>query len=293
MKVNFYSYSNKTSYYNNQQSFKGIKFKKQTLYDLFIRTPVGYTKPNKSLTKIKHIEPQYMAGTKCQGSIPLKNFWDFFEKNEYVKNCGYSTNTEGYGNSFLKANILTPLSTSYVHDCSVMHIYNKKTGTHALYHALPNCSYSTLKYMLKALMPEGYTGGAIVPGDSMFYCEQEQNMKNMFKLLTRSNPDAIVNVYHSTCRYPEIVGCRGEIYQIPNKGVQKQIKAGEWNIKDPGQASFKILDLQAYNTFENILRGCRTLESLEKLWQSFLNARFPEEILKILKIQIENKKSRI
>ncbi len=291
MKVNFCYYTEPNVCYNKSPVFGGLKIKKQSLYDLFIHNPVGYYTPKKSLNKIKNVRPQCLAGTKCDGSIPLRYFWDFFYKDKSVKNCGYSTNTEGFGDSFLIAEADKPISTSAVYDCSVMYLFNKNTRMHALYHAMPNCNPKRLQFIIKTLMPEGVTMGAIIPGDSLFYKEQERNMKNMLKLL--SSAGAIVNVFHSRLRYPEIAGVNGEVYEIPNIKVQKQINNGILEVDDFGQATFKIVDLQGCNTFENIKYNGKTEEDLNKLEKCFLKAKYPKEILKILFNEIKEKKKEI
>ena len=271
-------------------NFYGIKYKKQSLHDLFINNPVGYYTPKKSLKKIQHIQPQFMSGTKCKGSIPLRNFWNFIEKNKYIKQFGYSTNKDGFGNSFLKAKAKVPISTSYVHDCSVMYLYNRDKCTHALYHALPNCPEEVLDYMVKFLMPEGFDIGAIIPGDGLFYKSHKNNLKNMLKTLKQANPEAVINVYHETSKYPEIVGLNGSVFEIPNTNVLKQIKSGTLEVEDHGQATFNIVDLQGYNTFENIFLACKTIKALDKIKSCFLEAGYPDEILDILFKAINKKK---
>ena len=290
MNIIFLPEKYRTQSYTNDVSFKRmIKPKKQSLYDLFVRTPVGYKNPKKSLDKILFIKPQFMAGTKCKGSIPLRNFWDFFYKNKNIKNMGYSTNKDGYGDSFLKAPSCMPISTSYVHDCSVMYLYDKISQTHAIYHALSDCTIDTINFMIKKLMPKGFTKGAIIPGDSFFYSDQEKNMKNMLRLMKNNSPKAIVNVYHSTCKYPEIVGIKGMVYQIPNTKVQEQIKSKKIDIKDDGQASFKVVDLQGYNTFQEIYDEAQTVESLKGLKKVFINSKYPKVMLNILLSEIDKR----
>ena len=269
-------------YFNNKLTFSKLKYKKQSLFSITTDNPKIYCNLKESIKKIANIQPQYMGGTKCKGSIPLKNFWNFFKKDKNIRDFGYSTNSDGFGDSFLKAPAYMPISTSYVHDCSVMYLYNKKEQTHALYHALSNCSQETIKYMLKTLMPEGVSNAAIIPGDAFFYKEHEYNMKNMLKLIKENNPDAVINVYHSTSKYPEIVGIKGMVYQIPNYKVEKQIKSKRIDINDFGQASFKIVDLQGYNTFDEIFYGCNDIKSLFELKKTFHDAKYPKEILKIL-----------
>ena len=80
----------------------------------------------------------------------------------------------------MKTQAHKPISTSFVHDCAVMYLYNDKTKTHAMYHAAPSTKVKRLNFFIKTLMPEGFTHASIVPGDYSFYKEQEPNMKNMF-----------------------------------------------------------------------------------------------------------------
>ena len=142
-------------------------------------------------------------------------------------------------------------------------------------------------------MPEGFTKSAIIPGDSYFYEFHEDSLKLMLKLLKQANSKALINVYHSTTKYPEIAGLNGFVYEIPNIKVQKQIDEGILDADDFGQATFKILDLQGYNTFDNIKFACKTQEELNKLKKCFYKARYPKEILSILIREIENKKKEI
>ena len=259
-------------------NFYGIKYKKQSLHDLFINNPVGYYTPKKSLKKIQHIQPQFMSGTKCKGSIPLRNFWNFIEKNKYIKQFGYSTNKDGFGNSFLKAKAKVPISTSYVHDCSVMYLYNKRTNTHALYHAAYDCEAKKIDFMLKTLMPEGITHGSITPGDSYWSDRHVYNLKNMFASMKRYNKNAIVNVYSESSKYPEIVGYNGKTYEILNKDVQNQLALNGY-ASDNGQASFRIVDLQGYNTFDRIEYNCKSLKDIKKLKHYFKKIAYNEEMI--------------
>ena len=282
MKINLYSYTKPAQSCKNIPSFQKLKIRNYAQKDVFLR---NYTKSflsKKSLNKIEKVQPQNMAGTKCKGSIPLKNFWDIFKYSKVLKNSGYSTNKDGYGESFLKAKSNNPISTSYVHDCSVMYLFNDITKTHALYHALADCPVEKIWFMIKNLMPEGFTKGAVIPGDSQFYKTHKYNMKNMFNLMQEANPNAVINVYHTTSKLPEIVGFNGEVYQIPNKKVLKQVQKKKLDIEDSGQASFRIVDVQEYNTFDAIIYDCNTIESLNKLKRVFYSTGYPKEILAIL-----------
>ena len=66
--------------------------------------------------------------------------------------------------------------------------------------------------------------------------------------------------------------------------LKNQENAEQEKIKDAedfGQATFKILNLQGYNTFENI-NLCSTKDELYKLKQAFKQAKYPPEFFKIL-----------
>ena len=90
MQIRFYPNTSVKSCSYNKLNFHGIKPKKQTLYDWFLHNPPGYFNPQESLNKIQNVQPQFLAGTKCKNSIPLRQFWDFFESTKNrakTKNC--------------------------------------------------------------------------------------------------------------------------------------------------------------------------------------------------------------
>lgn len=275
---------------NLNSAYGHVQYKKLSLYDFIQSKPIGSKTAHKSLDRIADVKPGCMAGTKCKGSIPLRNFWNFIKKDKFLKCKGYSTNKDGYGNCFLKSKANMPISTSYVHDCSVMYLYNKDTNTHAMYHAVSACPYKTLQFILHKLMPEGFTKGAIIPGDYIFYNEHKRNMKNMFKLLKTENPDVVINVYNSISRYPEITGLHGNVYEIPNADAKMQMRNGVWDIDDHGQATFRILNLQNVNTFGCIKYNCQTFEELDELEEFYHSQKYPKEILSVLLQEIEQKR---
>lgn len=278
---------NRSTNQNINPQFLGLRAKSKTLSDVLALQPNKFRCEANAISEITNVHPFILGGTQCNNSIPLKNFWDFFESDgRYIK--GFSTNKDGYANSFLKTKANVPLSTSFVHDCSVMYLFNKNTKTHALYHAHSKCPKETLKFIIDTLMPEGITKGAIVPGDHLFFQEHKRNMENMLKLMKDKNPDTLINVYNSSTRYPEIVGYKGFMYEIPNKKVIEQRCSGDFEPWDFGQSSFKIANLQGFNTFDNI-NICKTSDELLKLKKSFKDAKFPKETLAILNNQVEKR----
>ena len=107
----------------NFSAFQGLRSKHKTLQDLFNNMPAEYLIPQKSIEKISEIRPVMLAGTKCRNSIPLRKFWDFFEIDKKTFLKGFSTNKDGFANCFLKTKSCIPISTSDIHDCSVMYLF--------------------------------------------------------------------------------------------------------------------------------------------------------------------------
>lgn len=264
-------------------SFQGFKLKNLSLADIFVRGNLG-------LYRITGIKPGKLGGTICKGSVPMRNFWSNFTKDEVekLKKKGRSTNKDGFPSCFLKTKSNVPISTSFIHDCSAMYLYNKKTKTHMLYHAAYNVSKDTLDSVMKILMPESFTTGIIVPGSSDWYDRHEDNLNNMFELMKKHNPDAKVNVYHDSSWFPEVVGYEGEVFEIPNKDVIEQRKQGYTTFDDYGQASFRIVDAQSYNTFDKIVYNCNYSTDGEVLKKEF-KKRFPKEMFKPLANRVDEK----
>ncbi len=180
---------------------------------------------------------QGFYGTTCDGALPLQNFFEKFQKNAEkldLKSRGFSTNVHGIADSYLKSSADNPLSTSCVFDCSVMYLYNKEINTHLLYHASPMCEFNNLKSAIQKLMPDGYTHACLLPGDNRYSMIHRRTLQSLFSVIKDNNPSAVVNVYHQSSRYPEIIGYKGELFENPNLHFGAQ-SHGEY-----GQATFKI-----------------------------------------------------
>lgn len=260
-------------------TFQGIKLKKLfSIGDFFIKDTSG-------LKCIRGIKAGATGGTVCLGSIPMKNFFAQFSLKEIenLKKKGMSTNADGFPSCFLKTKSDVPISTSFIHDCSAMYLYNKNTKTHMLYHAAYNTPKKTLDSIMDILMPEGFSTGIIIPGSSNWTERHEDNMHNMFELMKNHNPDSKVNVYHDSSWYPEVVGYKGEVFEIPNKIMYL---GGE---VDEGQASFRIVDAQSYNTFDKIVYNCNLVKDASVLKKEFEKAGFSKEMLSALFIKIDEK----
>lgn len=258
--------------------FCGNRFK--YIKDIFIKSKNSTLPRVQGLSKITGITGRNVPGTTCNGAVTMKNFWAMVDPDTFdeIYAKGISTNNDGFPHCFLKAKADVPISTSFVHDCSVMYLYNKRTNTHALYHAAYDCEAKKIDFMLKTLMPEGITHGSITPGDSYWSDRHVYNLKNMFASMKRYNKNAIVNVYSESSKYPEIVGYNGKTYEILNKDVQNQLALNGY-ASDNGQASFRIVDLQGYNTFDRIEYNCKSLKDIKKLKHYFKKIAYNEEMI--------------
>ncbi len=215
-------------------------------------------------------------GTVCKGSKPLQSFWDEISPRLYdrIQHVGRSTNSEGWAHSFLKTSADKPISTSSLHDCAAMYLFNKPTNTHFLYHSLCWTDESVLDYMIKNFMKEGFTSAAIIPGDKYWTHMHEMIIPAMFRALQKNSSKAPIQVFHDSSRYPEVVGYKGKVFEIPNVRIMQ-------GFKNKGQASFKISDLQGFDTIDRISQ-CNSLEEIAIARKNFKKSDMDIEIKKVL-----------
>jgi len=279
---------------NNNIHFGAFKPPK-LIKDIFIKQRIVVMPYGKGIEDITGVRKGMFGGTICDGAVPMRKFWLLFDKKAFseIKQKGISTNKSGIPNCFLKAKSDVPISTSFVHDCSVMYLYNNKTNTHALYHSAYDCHPYKLDCMVKKLMPEGITHGIIVPGDSYWYDRHFGTMRDMFNIMKKNNPDAVVNVFNSVSKYPEVVGYRGRTFEIVNAEIQNQIKRCGHFVEDKGQASFRIMDLQGFNTFDRIKYKVANLKDVEKLRHYFKKQGYNNEMLDVLNKELNTRRANI
>ena len=232
----------------------------------------------KGLTEIKHIYAG-TYGTFCEGSKPLSDF--FCRLSPEVKDAlikrGLSTNIDCVANCFLKSKWDNPISTSGVFDCSVMYLANKNTKTHFLYHMYKDVDYAKIQKTIKQFMPEGFTNAAIVPGDKKHIAEHKKYLYDVFKAIKDINPEAEINAYHFSTKNPEVVGYKGEMYEIPNQSWQSY-----------GQNSFKIQDISYYDKLylADVYNHTNSLEEVSKL---IAKENIDEEAQKAIQKYIQDK----
>ena len=187
------------------------------------------------------------CSTESKNSIPLQDFEDEFSRKNLteLREIGQSTNTNGFARSFLKTTADRPVSTSAVHDCSVLYLYNDYSKTHFLYHMYSDTTKKEINTIIKTFMPEGFTHAGIVPGDSFWVRVHKNYLPKVFDAVKENNQNAVINLYKYETTGPEIVGYKGKMYAITNKWAPENRQSG-------GQASFKISDLRYDTTVAHI-----------------------------------------
>lgn len=221
----------------------------------------------------------FSTGIKAQ---PLKNFWEIINP-KYVKKLirkGKSTNTNGTAGCFLKEKSDRPISTSKVHDCTVLYLHNRKHKTHALYHAYYVDETSLIKDVITRLMPEGVTDAAIIPGEKSWADRHKPMMRKMFHTLKSTNPSSTITIYENNSSLPEIVGYKGKVYQIPNKTYSDHLSKNSEPEKPTGQASFKVLEMD----FRKLFYAWRIFisDNIEKDLAEFIPKNLSTQTLNIL-----------
>lgn len=275
MKItNQYSYI-KPSITNNNYHYTpsfGISFKKSKLLtDIFLRSS-SIT----GVTKIKNLHAGEF-GTECKYSRPLENFEEQFglKKLRELYKKGFSTNTEGWADCFLKSSADTPLSTSSVYDCSVLYLFNKNTNTHLLYHSYYEANKDSFEFLIKNFMPEGFTKADILPGDRKWYMRHWETLPQMLKALKASGQKAEIDVHHYSSQLPEIVGYNGNLYEIVNRRTAL-------GLSDKGQASFRVCDLRVNSLVGEIDFNACTTKKIALQRKRFAAEKYDPEVIKIL-----------
>lgn len=261
----------------NKHSYRTVYKPLGITQDTFQASCLGLS----SITNVR----QGRYGSVCDGSKPLKSFMKlfpdktFFEKN--ILKYGRSTNTNADAPSYLKAKTSIPLSTSGVHDCSVAYFVNQKDNTHFLFHIHPFMEESSIKKAIERFMPDGFQKAIIVPGDNYNTVTHRRTLPGLFETIKSINPKTSVEVFHNSSRYPEIVGYKGGVYEIPNKKYFLEFRSC-------GQATFEICDIQNDTIFNPIARAQSETE-LENLRKQFAQENYGIEIKKVINRLINEK----
>lgn len=283
MQISQITYSNyKTNWYSTVQKKEPVFCAKKITR--FIIKDLCTKNSEKGLTSISDIAAG-RYGTVCKGSIPLSNFFRQMDsrKIQILKQIGISTNTQGIGSCFLKSTAAKPLSTSFVQSCSVMYLYNKSDNIHFMYHIFQDIQKTTLDFLIKHFMKNGYTDAAIVPGHKWFKDTHELYLSKVFEAIQTNNPKAKINVYHFSSHSPEIVGYKGMVYEITNDNTSKALKEGgnlRYILPTP-QATFKIQNVGQFPDLYD-LSFCNDLKSINAKKEKIKKEKYDIEIKQVL-----------
>lgn len=289
--VTQYNYNNQYIRSNSFNSLSGlsnppfgISFKPKLITDLFVKSS---QESQQGILKIKNIHSGEF-GTECKGSKPLPDFEESFNYNELkgLYKLGYSTNIDAYANCFLKSSADKPLSTSSVYDCSVLYLFNKDKNTHFLYHTYYDSDKKEFDFLIKTFMPEGVTNAFIVPGDAKWYLRHYETMTEMLKSLRAADKVVPINIYHVNSKLPEIVGYKGQVFEIQNIRTMQ-------GFSDRGQASFNLCDLQLNNTINPIFSRLSSEEEIARMRQILNQPNYDVEVLKVFNRLLEQRQKEI
>lgn len=129
-------------------------------------------------------------------------------------NSGFSTeNLTDVGGGYLKADCLTPLSTTGVRTCAVLNAVDEETSTNVLYHVHDETPINKIEQFLRKFIPN-FTKVNIVGGDQF---KTANTMKKIINAVENINPYAEKNFYYTVSDNPEIVAYSGDIYYIKGK----------------------------------------------------------------------------
>lgn len=128
--------------------------------------------------------------------------------------AGFSTeNLEDVGGGYLKADCLTPLSTTGVRTCAVLNAVDENTCSNVLYHVHDETPVNKIEQFLRKFIPD-FTKVNIVGGDQF---KTANTMKKIVNAVENINPYAEKTFYHTVSDNPEIVAYSGDIYYMKGK----------------------------------------------------------------------------
>jgi hypothetical protein len=183
---------------------EGKKFSKKVSRDVPSFKKMGvYTYLKK--TEGVRLEKKWF-GFSTEDAIPLPLY-----KGIKGLDAGFSTEPE-MGDTWLKAGINTPLATSGVHDCAILHCIDEVSGEQVLAHIFPNTSSNTISKFIKNKL-KNVTKANILPGD-VFQTNSTTNY--ILDAVNDINPKIKPKFYHFSAENSEVVACNGELSYIPH-----------------------------------------------------------------------------
>ena len=132
------------------------------------------------------------------------------------KNMDAGLSTEALkdvGGGYLKADCMTPLSTTGVRTCAVHNAVDEETCENILYHVHDETPTHKIEQFLRKFLPN-FNKVNIVGGDQF---KTVNTMKKILNAVENINPYAEKIFYHTTTDNPEVVAYCGDIYYMKGK----------------------------------------------------------------------------
>lgn len=144
-------------------------------------------------------------------SVPVRPYRGSLERS-----VGRSTEDGGYGGGYLTGSIDTPLSTTDVHTCALLNLFNEYTSMQALYHVHHKTPVQQIVDFIRKIFPD-FSGVNIAGGDQF---QTVNTMRKIAEAVDNVNPNAPKTYFHTVCENPQLVACDGEISYIKGKSGQ-------------------------------------------------------------------------
>lgn len=146
------------------------------------------------------------------GSVPVKPYLGSLERS-----AGISTEEGGYGGGYLIGAVDRPLSTTDIHTCALLNLFNINTFKQALYHVYDKTSVEKIVEFIRKIFPD-FTGVNIAGGDQL---PTKNTMRKIAEAVDSVNPNVPKTYFHTVCENPQLVTCNGEISYI--KGMSGKL----------------------------------------------------------------------
>lgn len=128
--------------------------------------------------------------------------------------AGFSTEAlKDVGGGYLKADCLTPLSSTGFRTCAALNAIDEETCTQVLYHVHDETPVHKIEQFLRKFIPD-FSKVNIVGGDQY---KTANTMKKIVQAVENVNPYAKKKFYHTVSENPEIVAYGGDIYYMKGK----------------------------------------------------------------------------
>lgn len=137
-------------------------------------------------------------------------------KGTLEKSAGFSTGEDGCGGGWLVGDIDTPLSTTDVHTCALLNLFNVDTLKQALFHVYHETNANRIEQFIRKIFPD-FTHVNIVGGDRF---RTVNTMRKISDAVDNVNINAPKTYWHTITENPQLVAQNGEISFVKGKSGQ-------------------------------------------------------------------------